>query len=304
MKRRLRRLKCRIYYFNRLARRNKMAVLGALIMATAALSFSLAPVVLVNQIRTSASYMMTGRMESTANPSEITSAAYKTIGGLKERVLSAVYGDSYIVKGGQVPAGSDISTLGITSVAPAEGYNSGTVRSEIDGFGFKSGAAITLALAGEPDITASNVFITSVSKISCSFDITGKKPGLWTLNVQNSGGGSASLADAFEIKTLAAAGVMINYPNPFNPLNEPTTFICQLDADTDTTLLIFNISAELVYKQVFLSGQNGAKAGTNSVDWNGINSFEEVSANGVYFVRLLESRTGRILAKGKVAVSK
>lgn len=299
-----RRMKCRLYYFNRLTVKHKKVVIAALLMALTALSFSIAPVIIISQIRTSSSYKMTGRMESTATPSELTSAAYKTIGGLKERVLTAVYGDSYIVKGGQSPASSSISTLGITSVAPASGYNSGIVRSEIEGFGFKSGAVITLALAGEPDIPASNVFITSASNISCSFDLTGKKPGLWTINVQNSGGSSASLADAFEIKTLATGGVLINYPNPFNPLSEPTTFIYQLDADADTSLLIFNISAELVYRQTFMSGQNGAKAGTNSVEWNGINSFGELSANGVYFIRLVETRTGKILAKGKAAVSK
>ncbi len=304
MKRRFRRLKCRIYYFNRLAKKNKLAVLGALIMATAALSFSLAPVMIVNQIRTSSSYMVAGRMESTATPSELTSSAYKTIGGLKERVMSAVYGDSYVIKGGQMPAGTDVSTIGITSVVPAEGYNSGTLRSEIQGFGFKSGAAATLALAGEIEITASDTLVVSSSKISCSFDLTGKKPGIWTLNVANSDGGSAALADAFEIKTLAAGGVMINYPNPFNPLAGSTTFIYELEADADSTLLIFNISAELVYKRTFSSGVNGAKEGTNSIEWNGTNSFGEISANGVYFARVIESRTGRMLAKGKVAVSK
>ncbi len=281
-----------------------MAVLGAIVMATAAVSFSLAPVMIINQIRTSSSYRMTGRMESTSTPSELTSSAYKAIGGLKERVMAAVYGDSYIVKGGEVPAGSDISTVGITAVAPSSGYNSGALRTEIEGFGFRSGASAALSIAGETDITATDIFVTSSSKISCSFDLTGKKPGVWTVNVTNSGGGAAALVDAFEIKTLATSGVMINYPNPFDPLTASTTFIYELDADADSTLLIFNISAELVYKRTFPSGVNGGKEGTNSVEWNGINSFGEISANGVYFARLIESRTGRILAKGKVAVSK
>ncbi len=304
MNKRFRRLKCRVYYFNRLARRNKLAVLGALLVAASALSFSIAPVIIISQIRTSSSYRVAGRMESTATPNQLASSSYKTTGGLKERVMSVVRGDTYAVKGGATPAGGVISTFGITSFAPSLGYNSGILRSEIEGFGFKSGSTIRLALSGEPDIAATDVIIASSSSITCSFDLTGKKPGMWTLNVSLSGGETASLPDALEIKTLASGGTMINYPNPFDPGAESTVFIYELDGDSDTALLIFNISAELVFRRTFLSGQNGGKSGTNSVEWNGTNSFGEISANGVYFVRLIDTRSGRVLAKGKAAVSK
>jgi hypothetical protein len=243
-------------------------------------------------------------MESTATPNQLASSSYRTTGGLKERVMSVVRGDTYALKGGSTPAGSAISTFGITSVTPPSGYNSGILRSEIEGFGFKSGAAVFLALAGEPDISAGDVLVTSSSRISCSFDLTGKKPGVWTLNITHADGETASLPDAVEIKTLASGGTMINYPNPFDPGTESTVFIYELDSDADTTLLLFNISAELVFRRTFLSGQNGGKAGTNSVEWNGTNSFGEISANGVYFVRLIDARSGRVLAKGKAAVSK
>lgn len=303
IKKRLRRLKCRIYYFNRLARNNKLALVGALFFA-AALSFSIAPVIIVSQIRTSSSYMVAGRMESTAGPAELASSSYRAIGGLKERVMSAVRGDSYIVKGGTIPSGGDVPTFGITSVSPSSGYNSGTLAGEIEGFGFKNGMAVSLSLPGEPGITASDIRVISSTKITGSFDLTGKSPGIWTLTASHPDGGIAALADAFEIKTLAASGTMINYPNPFNPLMERTVLIYDLEESADTTLLLFNISAELVYSRAFVSGQNGGKAGTNSVEWDGINSFGELSANGVYFARLVDARTGKILAKGRVAVSK
>lgn len=304
MNKRLRRLKCGLYYFNRLARKNRLAVLGALLAAASTLSFSIAPVIIISQIRTSSSYRVAGRMESTATPNQLASSSYRTTGGLKERVMSVVRGDTYALKGGSTPAGSAISTFGITSIAPSSGYNSGILRSEIEGFGFKSGAAVFLALAGEPNISAGEVLIASSSRISCSFDLTGKKPGVWTLNITHTDGETASLPDAVEIKTLASGGTMINYPNPFNPLREPTILIYELDNDADTTLLLFNISAELVFRKTFISGQNGGKAGTNSVEWNGFNSFGELSGNGVYFGRLIDTRTGKMLARGKIAVSK
>jgi len=290
--------------FKRLDRKGKKVVISTLLTASTLVAFSLTPVVIIHQVRTSSSYKVDGRLEETNMSAENKSASYKMIGGLKERVMSAVSGTSYILRGGDVSANSAVAVVGISSIAPASGFNSGTVSSVIEGYGFQGGAAPVLTLSGENDISASSILISSSAKITCSFDITGKKPGLWALKVTNPDGSSSIMANAFEVKTLASGMQAINYPNPFDPTKEQTTIIYQLDADADTMLLIFNISAELMYKQQYLSGTNGGKSGNNSIIWNGYNSFGELSANGLYFGRIVDRASGKVLAKCKIAVSR
>ena len=304
LKQKFMRSKLWIENFKRLDRKGKKTVLAAIFTASALVAFSMAPVIVINEIRTSSSYKISGRTEATNSSPENKSTSYKIIGALREKVMTAVSGVSYILKGGGVNTDSVVAVVGINSIAPASGYNSGTVNSAIEGYGFQGGASPVLALSGENDIPASSILISSSAKMTCSFDITGKKPGLWSLKVINPDGSSAEIADAFEIRTLASGMQAINYPNPFDPTKEQTTVIYQLDADADTMLLIFSISAELIYKQQYLAGSAGGRSGNNSVTWNGYNAFGELSANGVYFCRIVDRSSGKVLAKCKIAVSR
>ena len=106
------------------------------------------------------------------------------------------------------------------------------------------------------------------------------------------------------IETWAEPGTVINYPNPFNPEKESTTLTYRLDRNADTSMMVYNITAELVYKKDFVSGADGGKLGDNAVAWNGVSSFGEVAANGVYFVRIVDRQSGIILSRGKIAVVK
>jgi len=57
-----------------------------------------------------------------------------------------------------------------------------------------------LTQSGQSSITASNVTVVSSSKVTCTFDLNGKKIGLWNVLI-SSGSFSHTLSNAFEIKT-------------------------------------------------------------------------------------------------------
>jgi hypothetical protein len=247
-----------------------------------------------------AAYIINGKLGGSGGEKRA-STSYKMGGSVSDRAKTSMLGKSYIVNGG-IETAAVLAPVNVASVSPASGYNTGTINiTEIIGDGFLAGVGVKLVL-GSSTIEARSVSRLSDSKISCSFDLTGQKKGKWDLVVVNTNGSTGLLSEGFEIMTWASAGLIITYPNPFNPSSGKANMIFELDRDTDTSFYIFNISAELVYKRDFSSGSNGAQKGTNSVEWDGIDSFGRLSANGTYFARLIERPGGKVLAKGKIAV--
>jgi len=109
--------------------------------------------------------------------------------------------------------------------------------------------------------------------------------------------------------TMAGAvqviGTPLNYPNPFKPLsadpNMNTTSIqYTLSADAPITVLIYDISGHEVKRIVSPAGQEGGRAGTNSVSWDGRSLFGEVAGNGMYIYKI--TSRGRVLGTGKLVI--
>ncbi|MDD1689923.1 MAG: PGF-pre-PGF domain-containing protein [Methanoregula sp.] len=99
----------------------------------------------------------------------------------------------------------------VTSISPSSGVNTGSVSiTDLAGTGFLAGATVNLTKAGENNITATKVVITS-TKITCYFDLTGKTAGSWNVNVTNTDGQEAMLASGFTINP------------PTTPTPTPTT---------------------------------------------------------------------------------
>lgn len=93
------------------------------------------------------------------------------------------------------------------------------------------------------------------------------------------------------------AVTLINYPNPFNPKGkEIATFECTSDVTQETTLYIYNMAAQLLYKKAF-SLQGGA---TNRLTWNGYSDYNESVGNGIYIYRLIGPSNKEALTKGKI----
>lgn len=110
----------------------------------------------------------------------------------------------------------------VTSIAPASGVNDGTVhitdlRGDHFGSLFKlpwygvpiSTPTVRLEMAGQADITATNVVVSHTSgtalgtaagnKITCDFDLKGARPGAWTVCVENADGQCGELAGGFTV---------------------------------------------------------------------------------------------------------
>lgn len=232
-----------------------------------------------------------------------TSTSYNLLGKAREFKFGIPESLTYKIREGFIPTAFPELAVLITSITPASGYNTGTINiSEIAGAGFTTGAAVKLTKSGESDLTATNVTVVSASKITCDLDLTGKATGAWNIVVTNPDSQSGNLPNAFTINTWASSSQLVNYPNPFNPLNGSTTIVYKLDSDANTSVLIFNITHELMWKYDFVSGSNGGKAGDNSVIWNGYNAFAEMAGNGIYFCEVINRASGKVLAKGKIAV--
>ena len=66
---------------------------------------------------------------------------------------------------------------------------------------------------------------------------------------------------------VQVVGTPLNYPNPFSPLSGQRTVIqYTLSTDAQIKILIFDITGQEVMRMSFDSGDNGGRAGINSVD--------------------------------------
>jgi len=88
----------------------------------------------------------------------------------------------------------------ISAIAPTSAPNSGSVNiSDLAGTDFQTGATVKLTRAEETDIAATGVVVVSASKITCSFNLTGKAAGQWNVVATNPDAQSATLTNGFTI---------------------------------------------------------------------------------------------------------
>ncbi len=118
----------------------------------------------------------------------------------------------------------------VLSIAPNSAPNTGSVSiTDLAGRYFLSGATVKLAKSGESDIVATGVTVVSSSKITCSFDLTGKADGAWNVVVTNTDGKSATLPGGFTID-ITPPTVTINQaagqpdPTGSSPINFTVVF--------------------------------------------------------------------------------
>jgi parallel beta-helix repeat protein len=97
------------------------------------------------------------------------------------------------------------------------------------------------------------------------------------------------------------AGSISFGPSPYNPNSgSQAAFWYWLDNDKATSLHIFDAAGNQIFRETYLPGSNGGRAGVNVVAWNGRNSWNEVLDNGVYPYRLVQDN--KAIAKGKLII--
>ncbi len=264
----------------------------------------LAPMLAYFSITTpSAIFKMASQMIGITSENVGSTEAYMVLSVVKNIDAGRTGSKSYDVSQGFIPTIYTPFTIVLSSIDPNEGYNTGVVEATLMGADFAAGATVKLTKNGE-EILGVVSSIDANSKITCKLDLTGKGTGAWNVVVTNMDKTAATILNGFTINTLAQLGSLINYPNPFNPAKEKTVLVYALEKDEDVSIFLFNISTELVWRREFMAGANGGKEGDNSVEWDGTNGFGEMSANGIYFCRVIERSTGKVLAKGRIGVSR
>ncbi|MCQ8894126.1 MAG: PKD domain-containing protein [Methanolinea sp.] len=96
------------------------------------------------------------------------------------------------------------AALGITGINPSSGLNTGTVFiTNLSGTDFPDQDYVSVSLnrTGQDNITGQYVTVVTPTRITCVFDLTGRKAGLWDVVVINTTSGeSAVLPDRFQVE--------------------------------------------------------------------------------------------------------
>ncbi|MDD5457090.1 MAG: CIA30 family protein, partial [Candidatus Margulisbacteria bacterium] len=107
----------------------------------------------------------------------------------------------------------------------------------------------------------------------------------------------AGSSDALALNFNSA---ILPYPSPYNPDLGTLAVSYELNKDGNLDIYIYNILGRVVYKNSFLAGSEGGKAGYNEITVPATDSFGQKWSNGVYIIRLVADR--KVIGTGKVLV--
>ncbi|MCX5784960.1 MAG: IPT/TIG domain-containing protein [Elusimicrobia bacterium] len=116
----------------------------------------------------------------------------------------------------------------ITSIAPAQGPNTGVVSiTNLAGTSFLTGAAVKLTKTGQSDIPGTSVNVNAITSatITCTFDLTGAATGQWNVTVTNPDNNFVTLNNGF---TVSLPAPVLSSVNPTSGLNTGSVTGAQL----------------------------------------------------------------------------
>ena len=96
-----------------------------------------------------------------------------------------------------------------------------------------------------------------------------------------------------------------NFPNPFNPLQGPTTIEYYLDDDSAVTMKLYSFSGSLVWNKDIPAGVMGGRKGYNPYVWDGTTDRHMPIGVGVYTLKIeVKANKGKYTLTRKIAVKK
>ena len=116
----------------------------------------------------------------------------------------------------------------VSSINPASGLNNSGKSVTISGANFMSWPTVTLARAGQTEISATSVSTLSSASVQAEFPITGRVIGAWDVRVMNTDTQAATLTSGFTI-TSAAPTVITVTPSAFSNSGTVTLNISGVD---------------------------------------------------------------------------
>jgi flagellar hook assembly protein FlgD len=116
-------------------------------------------------------------------------------------------------------------------------------------------------------------------------------------------GADVVVDEVFTLVERTLAGSFAVRDNPWDPDQEHAEFMYYLPQADDVTFVIYTLTGEEVHRAEFRSGENGARAGENTVLWDGRSGDGSFVVNGVYVV-VVSVGSGLEQATLKLAVMK
>lgn len=92
-------------------------------------------------------------------------------------------------------------------------------------------------------------------------------------------------------------GVVISYPNPFNPTTQSSNIAYLLAQDADVKIYIYDLSGSLI-RQIATNSGSRAADGYSRYAWNGKDTYGAAVENGTYIVRIVSG--GRVVGTTKI----
>ena len=116
------------------------------------------------------------------------------------------FSDAFVAK-----VGYEGAKFSGSPIIPNSGGDTGAVSVFIYGSGFAQGAAVKLAMAGQPDIVGSPVTVAADGQtLETTFDLKGKAQGLWDVVVKSPDGTTSTLSQSFNIEKGVGAKVWVD----------------------------------------------------------------------------------------------
>jgi hypothetical protein len=141
-----------------------------------------------------------------------------------------------------------------------------------------------IVISTEATLGARNVVVTTGGET-----VTGT--GVFTVTATASGG---------QLIYEQAGGIMMAYPNPFDPNDtaNPLKMLFNTATGEAVDIYIFDTNARIIYQR----RSADPLAADRTVTWDGETSYGEVVENGLYLIRVVKD--GKLVAKGKILVIK
>ena len=218
-----------------------------------------------------------------------------------------------VTTGGETVTGTNVFTVNspsFTSVTPTNGDQGATLTGvAIVGTGTHFGG--TTAVDFGSNITVSNITITDAMHLTCNIVIsasaatgarnvavtTGSETvtgtGVFTVNATSPNSGGSHFYEK-------AGGIMMAYPNPFNPDDKANPLKMLFNAATGEAvdIYIFDTNGRVIYQ----NRNSDPLAADRTITWDGETSYGEVVDNGLYLIRIIKD--GKLVAKAKILVIK
>jgi hypothetical protein len=194
----------------------------------------------------------------------------------------------------------------VTGLSSHSGVNTSTTSITITGTNLTGATAVHLGATSLPITTNTATSITTTVP-------AGLTAGTYDITVTTANGTSAINAnDRFTVTAntsitpppnaiyAKAGGIMMAYPNPFNPNDKanPLKMLFEVSAVGDTvSIYIFDANGRIIYQD-----KNSTVALDRIVTWDGISSYGGTVNNGIYLIRVVDN--GKLVAKAKILVLK